>query len=732
MTPQQAAQQKNRWTTTFAAIGLTVLVAVLFFIPLPFFETIHGKLYDAAFYIRGTVAAPSDIVIVAVDDNALLHVGRWPWPRNVCAALIDRLSQSGAKIIALDIVFLPDTAESDAFETQTLKEAVSRAGNVVLPFYFEFGKTESVTSQNDRDAAIASQAYLLFDDPKKFADYPPPAASNLFAPALDLAKSAKALGHINVMADPDGTVRRAPLIIKYGAAYYPSFSAQVVASAWDLTRGDITVRVGESVRLGKSSIPTDARAMALVNYYGGAGSVRHYSAADVLEGKTADAFRDKIVFVGITAAGLSAGVQDLMATPFDGRFPGVEKHAQETAAILQGRMLTRPAWASFMEFGLLLAVGLALAFLLPVFSPLIRLMVVAVIVLGLGGLSIVAFSSGVWLKIFFPVLLALLLYAATAFITPRTAPAQNVPKADSTIPLQPDADDAAAAAGPDTAGPPQKIGRYDILGELGQGAMGVVYKGKDPIINRLVAIKTILFDRLYEASEISTMKARFFKEAEAAGKLTHPNIVTIFDVGDEKGLSFIAMEYVEGKDLSQVAAEDGPLPWRQACAVIIDAAEALDFAHRQGVVHRDVKPANIMLATDGRIKVMDFGIAKIASSTLTQAGAVMGTPAYMSPELINATGVDGRSDIFSLGVVLYELLTGAKPFKGENIAALWRKILETPAAQATTVNPDLPRVLDDILNRALAKSPGERYQTGKQMADALRDVINCQLVHRGQ
>jgi len=724
MASSPVINSRNRWAATLAGIVLTVCIGVLFFLPLPFFETLHGKLYDLAFQIRGPVTPPPDVTVVAIDDDSLSRVGRWPWPRSTCAALIDRLSQDGAGVIALDIVFLPDTGQSGTAETQLLKEAIARAGNVVLPFYFEFGKAGSAAGNAERDAACDAQAFLLFDDPKKFADYPPPSASNLFAPSAEIAQSAKALGHINVMADPDGTVRRAPAIIKYRDAYYPSFAIQAFSQAYGLTRGDITVHVGESVRLGKISLPTDTRGMALVNYYGGNGTVRPVSAADVLEGKTKGTFKNRIVFVGITAAGLAAGVQDLMATPFANRFPGVEKHAQEAASMVQGRFLARPAWVSFIEFGLILILGLPLAFLLPACRPAIRLISTLIALIFLSALAMAAFYSGIWLKAFFPLALVVLLFAVSALIRPRSVPAQTAVRKDGTVLLQPSAENIEDGIIPEAPGALSKIGRYEILGELGQGAMGIVYRGRDPIINRPVAIKTIRFDRLYEASEIQDMKARFFKEAQAAGKLIHPSIVTVFDVGDEKGLSFIAMEYVEGKDLSCFNTPDSLLPWRQICAITADAAEALDFAHRQGVVHRDIKPANIMLTPDGQVKVMDFGIAKIASSTMTQMGSIMGTPPYMSPEQIDGPDVDGRSDLFSLGSVLYELLTGTKPFKGENMAALWHQILEASAVPASSINTSLPSRLDDILSCALAKSPQDRYQSGKQMADALREIIN--------
>jgi serine/threonine-protein kinase len=272
-------------------------------------------------------------------------------------------------------------------------------------------------------------------------------------------------------------------------------------------------------------------------------------------------------------------------------------------------------------------------------------------------------------------------------------------------------------------GPAHKIGRYEILGELGHGAMGVVFKGRDPIIDRLVAIKTIRFDRLYEDQEIQSLQERFFKEAQAAGKITHPNIVTIFDVGEEDGLSYIAMEYVEGESLSRYTSKDHLLPVEEVLTIITEIAEALDFAHQRGIVHRDIKPANIMRTLEGQVKVMDFGIAKLPDSTLTQTGSILGTPSYMSPEQINGQAIDGRSDLFAVGCVLYELLTGMKAFQGETFPALMNQITQgvplPPSAQNLAVAP----ACDEIIGKALAKNPQERYQRGKDMAGALRKAF---------
>jgi serine/threonine-protein kinase len=269
---------------------------------------------------------------------------------------------------------------------------------------------------------------------------------------------------------------------------------------------------------------------------------------------------------------------------------------------------------------------------------------------------------------------------------------------------------------------PHRIGRYEILGELGRGAMGVVYKGKDPLIDRMVAVKVIRFDQLYEEGEISPFKERFFQEAKAAGKLSHPQIVTIFDVGEDRGTSYIAMEYVEGKPLSQHISPEPLLPMEEVLRIVADVAMALDYASHHGIVHRDIKPANIMCTIEGQVKVMDFGIAKLSSSNLTQTGTTMGTPSYMSPEQIQGGEVDGRSDLFSLGVVLYELLTGERPFKGDNMATLMFHITTMPIPPLKDIASGIPDSCAAIIERLLAKDREARYQSGKDLAD---DLARC-------
>ncbi len=254
------------------------------------------------------------------------------------------------------------------------------------------------------------------------------------------------------------------------------------------------------------------------------------------------------------------------------------------------------------------------------------------------------------------------------------------------------------------------LGRYQIQRELGQGAMGTIYLGIDPKINRQVAIKTLAYQSL-DSKELPQVKDRFFREAEAAGNLSHPNIVTIYDVGEEADLAFFAMEFLAGKDLSCYCSLKKRLSATQVIKIIVQTASALDYAHRQGVIHRDIKPANLVLLPEGQIKVTDFGIARITTNSRTETGIILGTPNYMSPEQVAGKKVDGRSDLFSLGVVMYELLSGVKPFQGESITTLMYNISNSNYQPLKKSCPKLPALCYTIVDKLLQKSLTRRFKS---------------------
>ncbi|HMM53867.1 MAG TPA: serine/threonine-protein kinase [Candidatus Desulfobacillus sp.] len=264
----------------------------------------------------------------------------------------------------------------------------------------------------------------------------------------------------------------------------------------------------------------------------------------------------------------------------------------------------------------------------------------------------------------------------------------------------------------------KKLDKYEIRRELGQGAMGIVYEGFDPMIARRVALKTLRREQL-DRAEAEEILARFKREAQAAGRLNHPNIVQIYEYGEEGGTAFIAMEFVEGRELKDAFDANERFPMAEIVRIMEQLLAALDYSHGNGVVHRDIKPSNIILLKDGTVKVADFGIARIESSNLTQAGSVLGTPSYMSPEQFMGQTVDGRSDLFSAGVILYQFLTGEKPFTGA-LTTIMHKVLKEEPPAPSALNVQVPLPFDALIRKALAKRPDERFQSGREFTAALK------------
>ena len=268
----------------------------------------------------------------------------------------------------------------------------------------------------------------------------------------------------------------------------------------------------------------------------------------------------------------------------------------------------------------------------------------------------------------------------------------------------------------------ERLGRYKISHELGKGAMGVVYRARDPMINREVALKAIPLAAEFEGDELEESRTKFFREAEMAGRLSHPHIVTIYDAGEDDGTAYIAMELLRGRPLVEHTDASHLLPTHIAIEIVARIADALHYAHQQHVVHRDIKPANVMFdPQSGELKITDFGIARLTDTSRTRTGVVLGTPSFMSPEQLQGRVVTGSSDLFSLAVTAYQLLTGQLPFRGDSMPALMLKIAHEPQPRIRALRPDLPAGLDELFDRALAKEPGNRIENGAVFARALRD-----------
>ena len=830
-------------------VVLTVLFMIFYFFGI--FETLELKTFDWRIRLAASETKNPDIEIVAITEEDINELGRFPWPRNILAQAIRNLSQAGARVIAPDIIFSEpeestglnavkklrgkyeelglaqegpglvfykqlSEAVGDLDNDAKLYQAMKEAGNVVLPIHFD-------TSSNAKDKQIPEfmnkHAFKIVITPpdgieKQMANRAIDWQTRVVPLLPSLAEVAAGVGYINLEPDDDGSVRYQNYVFGYlDQLYVPSYALAIVKTFKGLKSEELVLILGKGVELklgreGRLFLPvTDSKMRAMIRWHAGPDAAFQYTSfSKVYHNQFAPwTFKDKIVLLGGTAAGIG----DHFVTPISGQLPGVEVHANAVANILNQQFFIMPLWTGLLELGTLLLFGAYISLGL----PRLKASMGALTTLGffvayaLTGF-ILFFYNYIWLRITPALLLLVLGYLlvvskhflftekvkekveadsvetnkmlglsfqqqgmldlafekfrklplneegvkdllynlgldferkrqfskALAAYKTIIADGKNFKDMDERIPKLKGAeatmifgksgghpgDIGATLVDTDTK---PTLGRYEVVGELGRGAMGVVYKGVDPKIHRTVAIKTVRLTD-FDDDVLSDMKARFFREAESAGLLAHPNIVTIYDCGEEHDLAYIAMELLEGNDLSQYVYKANLLPMREVLFVIAQVAEALDYAHAKGIVHRDIKPANIMrLKGTNEIKVTDFGIARITSSSRTKTGVVLGTPSYMSPEQIAGKRVDGRSDIFSLGVVLFELLSGEKPFNGEDITSLMYQIASGPHAPVRKYNPNVPSIVDKIIDKALAKDEDDRYQKAGPMADHLRMVV---------
>ena len=836
------ARKPIRRFDLISAGAITGFVLLLYLLGPGLLEIAELQTYDLRMRLCGPPGPATRVAIVAIDDVSMGKLGRWPWPRSHHAALIRKLKAAGANVIAPAIQF-QDPEETTGLQVldrlnnyvddllldktkapleplkqemvrlrremdhdAQLEQAIQEAGNVVLLMPMKSTSPDRGQPQAmPPPAYVAQQAFRLV---KNLGQGSPPRAVSCIPPLERFSRQTVGMGPILLPLDPDGATRSENLVVAYQDDLYPAFSLLVAARVLGVSPEEVICHLGQGITLGSRFVPTDAHMRMFVRYLGDEKTVPHFSFVDVLEGRASrGAFQGKAVLVGFTAVGLT----DRLITPLSPQLSAVEGVANVVENILQSSYMVRPSWASLLEIGILLALGIYASLLLPRLRALMGALVTLGLFLATGVLLFVLFQGGIWIRMVPPLLLLLLAYLAVVsrrfFVTEqekefveeesdaankmlglafqgkgmldlafekfRGLPVDeemkdilynlaldferkrqpnkaisvydHIASADPNYKDIPSRQQKIRAAMASTGAPaipslrPKEestvmlegasenptLGRYEIVGELGKGAMGIVYKGVDPKIHREVAIKTIRFEQDFDPEEIEDDKKRFFREAETAGRLTHPNIVTVYDVGEDWDLSYIAMELLEGADLVAHTKKGKLLPIRRVMEIIAQSCDALDYAHEQGVVHRDVKPANIMLLKNGQVKVTDFGIARITTGSRTQtaAGIVMGTPSYMSPEQVSGHHVDGRSDIFSLGVVFYELLTGERPFKAEAIMTLLHVIATQPHTPVRTYNPRVPEFLGKVIDKALAKDPAARFQRGSEMARALRTFL---------
>ncbi len=810
-----------------------------------------------------TSRVPSDkIAVIAIDKQSIDNIGRWPWSRDVMADMVDKLSTAKAKVIAPVIFYsepqidagfayigklmeacsvapiasepspasaiadiapveaapVPAAASTCPQITALLQEAeqklntdrrlggaFTKAGNVALPMLFRIGEPLGRPDKPLPDYIAKNGIKLSGGD-------------NVPIPTIDvdagvieaLGKNAAAIGHLNVTPDIDGGIRTEALVLGHFDQAFPALSLLVAAKSLNLGPADIQVHPGEKVQLGKLKIATDPDTRMYTFFYKDINGLPAFpvdSFFDVKNGKIPlDKYRDKIVLIGPTAA----GVGSMFVTPISSTMPAVLMQAHAVSSILSEHFFVTPAWGVWLERLAFLLVAVYLIALMPRLKAGTAAAITFGLLLALLATHFVLITTQLlWLQLMVPATLLLvghaLLTTKRFLMTERGKEKSDQESAESNrmlglafqgqgqldmafdkfrkCPL----DDAlmenlynlgldferkrqfnkaesvfrymsehnpkfkdletrlnrakqlsetvmlggggggtrSNASLLDASGNVEKpmLGRYQIEKELGKGAMGVVYLGRDPKINRVVAIKTMALSQEFEEDELVEVKERFFREAETAGRLNRQNIVTMYDAGEEHDLAYIAMEFLKGKDLVPQTKPDGLLPVEKVMSIVARVADALSYAHENNVVHRDIKPANIMYEPDSdQVKVTDFGIARITDSSKTKTGMVLGTPSYMSPEQLAGRKIDGRSDLFSLGVTLYQMACGQLPFGGDSMAQLMYKIANEPHPDIRTIRSDLPDCLVAIVDRALNKDPEQRYQTGAEMS---RDLKTC-------
>jgi serine/threonine-protein kinase len=807
---------RNIFSDWLIGIILTILILGSFLVEWYPLQALEYKTYDLRAKLRQRKVS-SPVVIVAIDESSIANLGRWPWPRSYMAEMIDLLSEYEAKIIGISILYTEPDKNSGLDEIRVIKKEMERmSGYQRNPIYLMLGESEKRLDNDTRLAGSISLAEnvilpLFFtigtqvENPdQNLPDYLKKNSINVLLPASyiqaieaippipEFISGSLGLGHINLIADEDGTIRREPLLVKYKENLFPSFALHVIMKYFNYNMSDINVSKG--LKIGKISIPSDKRQRLLINFSSG---FPYYSFFDVVNKKIPpEAFKNKIVLVGHTATGIAP----LEVTPIQHSFPAIEIEANVIESIFNGKFILRPDWALYVEIGIMILFGVYISIVIPKLKANISAVIAAILLLIWNGIATYLFVfNGYWFMMFYPTLLLGLGYTIIiskrymitekrkelvetesietnkmlglsfqgqgmldlAFEKFRKCPLEDETVKDLLYNLALDFErkrmfNKAASvyehiltagdfkdikdrikklkvagetmifgvSGPkkettiimEGAATTPTLGRYEIQKELGHGAMGTVFLGKDPKINRLVAIKTIRFDEI-DPSQLDDTKKRFFREAEAAGTLSHPNIVTIYDAGEDYDVAYVAMELLEGTDLAAFAMKENKLPIKEVMRIIRAVADGLDYAHGKGVVHRDIKPANIMLLKNGEIKITDFGIARVVATSTTQTGTVLGTPSYMSPEQVLGKKVDGRSDLFSLGAVSYELFSGEKPFSGDSIATLMYNIANKPPVLITKLLTDIPECCAYIVHKLLTKDIEKRYQKGK-------DVVN--------
>ncbi|TDY01660.1 serine/threonine-protein kinase [Thiohalophilus thiocyanatoxydans] len=832
---KQVPYWKTDWFLGLIVAGLFLLAGVA-----DITRPLENAGYDLGARFAASQPGSQDVVVIAIDQDAIEQFGPWPWRRDLLARATRQLSAMNPAVIGFALPFESEQRAVGLESLQALKaELEKQEGSRQL---LELANQTEEQMQTDRDFANSLrsagrvvlaipyarngavretpvladyQEKFRLDDVsgkpdeslwyQRFLPEPVQSVDRIYPPVEMLAEYANGAGVMNLGNGKEPALRAEPLVFRYGEHYLPSFTLMVATHTRQLSMSQISVHLEHGVELADQRINADNKLRIYPRFYRGKEDkppIKVISILDLLEDKIdSESISNKTILVGLTGSPYAASLQ----TPLGESMPPVLATAHSVTSLLNDDMFEVPYWASWAQWSLIIVMGLYLMFILPRFRMSTGVALSALLLIGLfNGYLIAMLAKTTWLPLMTPLALLLIghlvlamkqflqgqlrhvylelsganqalaqqyhsqgqldqafekyrhcivdepllnqLYnlgldyerkrqynkavAVFKYIESHDASFSDVQErlkhnrevseqfvignSKSSAP----ADGTLIVSNPGVQKP--MIGRYMIDSELGRGAMGMVYLGHDPKIGRSVAIKTMSLSQEFEGDKLVDVKERFFREAETAGRLHHPNIVTIYDVGEDQDLSYIAMDYLKGENLMAYAKSDNLLPARETFDVIIQIAEALDYAHNEKVVHRDIKPANMIYDRDsGVVKVTDFGVACLTDTSKTKTGTILGSPSYMSPEQLAGAKLDGRSDLFSLGVMLYQMLTGELPFIADSLASLMYKIANEKHPDIRMFRPDLPSCVSQVINKALHKELDRRFQSGAQMTKTL-------------
>ncbi|MBW2028390.1 MAG: CHASE2 domain-containing protein [Deltaproteobacteria bacterium] len=722
-----------------------------------FTDVFERKAYDLRARMTAQKVRNPAIELVVISERDLAEFGPLPWRGDIIAQVVNNLSLAGARVIAFNIPFR-ETAENLPLKTlndlkksyerlglvkegpnlsfyhrlvqalaqldheKKLYTAMKEAGNVVLPVHFDVSTREKDKEIPEFVPKNAIKNIKISVSPG--IREPIILVSKMEPIPRALAQVAAAIGFDNIFPQDDGRIRDQVHVLRYQRdIHFPSLAIAIAKVFFGIQGEGLGLSLGKNILLKRDKPPvsveipvTGPQMRSLIKWNRGPGAAFHrVPISKVLKNEIATGlFKNKIAIIG-TSGGTPPG---LFETPLSRGIPALEIIANSVENILDQRFLSRPDWSRFLELGILVLFGLFLTLLLPRMDT--SLGIAAALGLALlygitGFVSFVFFST--WVKVAPPIMM-LLFGGLVIILVKRLSGLEALSEPVAAIELT-----EVAEPVPEETAPKPALRGFKLGEELGRGTLGKVYRAVDPKTDRVFAVKTIHLGSLPEDIASET-KERLISGVRSAKLLKHPNIVRVFGYGSEAETLFIVMTFVEGRSLGHYVQKDRLLPLREALSVCGQVAEGLEYAHGMGIVHGNIKPTNIILDGSGGIaRITDFGMVNIAPASGTKPDSPAGLPLYMSPEQVLGKKIDGRSDVFSLGVVLYQLLCHVNPFASEDINTIMRRIVKDEPISVRRLNPSVPSVVEMIMAKVLQKDPDKRYQRSGLLAEHIKKVV---------